>query len=237
LIAACRECLTAQEGYRDVVTLNHDTLLERTFRENGIEVEDGFGDDRDAPVGVPVWVGYALEKPVPRVRLVKLHGSIDWWTIAPPEKGSDIVARVEEPFRLVDHTGTLWDTPDARPRMLIGTTNKMLDYVRPLNIDRLAVFRRSLLRCHGVVVSGYSFRDKGVNGLLADWCWRRSGQLVVVAPGVTSAAPPDTARGAIRRAWAHMFSNGRLLALDATFAESEWGSIRAFLRDGTTPRP
>ena len=50
---------------------------------------------------------------------------------------------------------------------------ELLAYLQPFNLDRLAVFPRSLKRCEGLVVAGYSFRDKGVNTLLIDWLWSR----------------------------------------------------------------
>ena len=72
----------------DVVTLNHDILLESSFKAAGIEVEDGFGrlrsgfrfsDSRAAQV--QFWRGFRRGRG--RVRLVKLHGSVDWWRVRP----------------------------------------------------------------------------------------------------------------------------------------------------------
>ena len=81
LIEACGD-----EAVRrlDVITLNHDTLLESGFKTAGIGVEDGFGWPRrgfrfsgSEAAQVQFWRGFRRGRG--RVRLVKLHGSVDWW--------------------------------------------------------------------------------------------------------------------------------------------------------------
>ncbi len=177
LLAACRDTTV---GFVDILSLNHDTLFEASFSRKKISVEDGFGkaDDRS---GLAMWEGYKL-RDVPTVRLIKLHGSIDEWPF-PSEAGRVRIGRVAGyPFRIPTRSDTLLDTPAYRPGMLVGTTNKMLEYLRATNIDRFAVFRRSLIRSGGLVIAGYGLRDKGVNQLLIEWCWSRRRRVVVVDP-------------------------------------------------------
>jgi hypothetical protein len=60
----------------NIVTLNHDTLVEQFLLTNGIEFADGFGE-RDGDVRWSDDKVYA--DPDRHVRLFKLHGSIEWY--------------------------------------------------------------------------------------------------------------------------------------------------------------
>jgi hypothetical protein len=226
LLDACRDI---HVRFVDVVTLNHDTLFEESFMRAAIPIEDGFKSSRRFD-GIAVWNGYMM-RGGPRVRLIKLHGSIDWWEIRRHSGGHRAtLARVSGyPFRLKDRSGRVWDTSDYRPRMLVGTTNKMLDYLKPFNLDRLAVFRRSLKRSKGLVIAGYSFRDKGVNELLIDWCWTRKHRVIVADPFLIGNTPASTARPAIKRTWNRLVKRGRLLPMAKRFDEAAWPEFRAYL--------
>jgi hypothetical protein len=70
------------EGVRDrnveldgFFTLNHDRVLEKALRDSGVNYCDGFGPDSG---GIRFWEPGRLEES-DRVRLCKLHGSIDWF--------------------------------------------------------------------------------------------------------------------------------------------------------------
>jgi hypothetical protein len=228
LLEACRD---RAAKLVDVITLNHDTLLEDSFQRAGIRPEDGFGNAPDMG-GVERWRGYSLRRTA-RERLVKLHGSIDWWVIQHGDLRR-LVRNVGCPFRLRDHFDQVWDTPDSQPRMLVGTTNKLLAYVQAFNIDRLAVFRRSLMRSEGLVVAGYSFRDKGVNTLLIDWSRGRgrAHRVAIVSPHLEGEAPPSTARNAARRMWEDLVARRRLWPIPNCFHAVEWPEVRRFLQRG-----
>jgi hypothetical protein len=229
------DCIWDQSVKRvDVVTLNHDCMLERSLRAASIPFEDGFGRPRMGSVARPTsahfepWVGYKWRRR--RVRLTKLHGSIDWWRLRPSsgDWSEEIVARVTGyPYALPDSTGTLWDAMDSHPQILVGTTNKILDYARPFHLQRYALLRRILRSCDGLVVGGYSFRDKAVNGLLIDWFYRNLGKkLVVVDPSIEGSLAPGTARQAIAKKWASWLLSGRLSAWSTSFEQMNWQSIR-----------
>jgi hypothetical protein len=221
----------------DVVTLNHDTLLETTLRDAGVRFEDGFRSRTSAPKpmssvdSVRLWRGFRFKKRR-RVRLIKLHGSTDWWRIRPQDadwRGEEFVSSPTMPTRMTSPDGRLWDDPlDARPLILVGTFNKILEYARPFPLDRYVVFRRALKRADRVIVSGYSFRDQAVNGLLIDW-FRSEGtnrKLVVVGPGLESGEPPRTARQAVARKWRILVDEGRIMPIGALFGEMEWHVLK-----------
>ena len=95
-----------------VFTLNHDTLLERTFRAAGLEFADGFGESVD---GVRYWEPGRFEGPEPSRRLVKLHGSVDWFLLRPDggEFHEEKIAQVSgnDPWHTLEFE---WPTPATR---------------------------------------------------------------------------------------------------------------------------
>ncbi len=69
-------CQDAEISSLDLFTLNHDIVIERYLEECGIEYTDGF----EPPVnGVRYWSRKVLERPCYNVRLLKLHGSVNWF--------------------------------------------------------------------------------------------------------------------------------------------------------------
>ncbi len=72
----------------DIFTLNHDTLLERDFRTQGITFSDGFGgEDGDARYFNNIWEEGS-------VRMLKLHGSINWLRLRFRSRGATQYGRL-----------------------------------------------------------------------------------------------------------------------------------------------
>ena len=145
----------------DVVTLNHDLILEAVIGMSGI---DGFVEqDGDYRLYSDKWFDDESHN---RVRLVKLHGSINWWRSLEtlhyfvPLKNSLLECKTSDGKRLSSH---------PRPEILIGSHNKLLNY-------RFGIFANlhfrfyQLLREHKtIVMSGYSWNDIGINSWLSEW--------------------------------------------------------------------
>lgn len=222
----------------DIVTLNHDTLLERSLRLEGIPFEDGFRRPKEGPrlghrPSKPrVWRGFRFKRRH-KIRLIKVHGSVDWWRVR-PEGGDwrtqEFVASDLMPLRTTDASGRAWTDPlDQQPLVLIGTFNKILEYASPFPLDRYVVFRRALKRSDHVVVSGYSFRDQAVNGLLIDWFRRTSGRFVAISPGLEAGQAPATAREAISGKWKLLADEGFLVPIPARFSDVSWPEVKGIL--------
>jgi hypothetical protein len=153
-----------------------------------------------------------------------MHGSVDWWDLGRARRNPRLVKADVYPGRVVDHKGRLWDGV-SRPVILVGTFNKMLDYLRPGNLTRLAVVRRALMGSRALVVAGYSFRDKGVNSLLVNWA--HSGRrMIVVSPYLAGEVAPANARPAIRRMWPKWLATGVLTTVAKRFDEVDWPTLR-----------
>lgn len=149
----------------NIVTLNHDTLLE-SFLE-GKDVLDGF---RPFSTGTEIFDPERFERESPlAVRLLKLHGSIDWFRYQ-DRTGRDLALRVKaaDPKRIKDEAGQDLLLPLNR-LLLAGTTNKELAYGSGIFLELMFQFHRLLKETKLLIISGYGFGDKGINNRI--WAW------------------------------------------------------------------
>lgn len=148
-----------------VVTLNHDTLLDCHFAKHS--VVDGF---RPFSSGTELFdpIRFELQTPF-RVMLLKLHGSVDWFRYK-SNKGTDLAIKVKGGDR--DHikgeAGEDLRSPENR-LLLAGTTNKELAYGSGIFLELMFQFHHLLKQTRLLIVSGYGFGDKGINNRL--WAW------------------------------------------------------------------
>jgi NAD-dependent SIR2 family protein deacetylase len=165
--------LVSEMRGQTVVTLNYDDALEHmhgwamTFRiVSAPYPESAVPDD-------------PLTKPL---RLIKLHGSVDWSRDNATGDVSPMLPTVS--FR---YTREAWE--GHTPGIIFGAGNKL----RP-DGPYLALyqeFREALARAHQVIVIGYSFRDPHVNEALRQWflCLAEDGDLLRVGD-VRAGLPP-----------------------------------------------
>ena len=181
-----------------IATLCHDTHVERHFRNEGFLLADGFADqDGD----VRYWTGdFSSSEAIP---FLKLHGSVNWFRLI-----RDFGSRFDEKIGVVDgdfqHTkskeGELQDALDGRPMLLVGSFNKVSEYSRGMFRELHYQFRHSIRAADKVVICGYSFGDKGINGELINWYYSGRGrEFVVIHPNPEELV--GEARAAIRDKW------------------------------------
>jgi len=115
-----------------------------------------------------------IEFPESGVRLVKLHGSIDWWWV-----------RYRRAFglpqvrRLAD--GTLsdkWRMTKLNPALIFGQGNKLT--VEGPFLELLNFFHRDLEKHDQLIIVGYSFRDPHINHYLFPWFASGDNRILVV---------------------------------------------------------
>lgn len=163
-----------------VVTLNYDDALEHmqgwamTFRIIS------------APYPEAVVAGDPLTRPL---RLIKLHGSLDW---SRDNATGDVCPL--SPTVSFRNTSEVWD--DHTPGVIFGAGNKL----RP-DGPYLALYQEflgALAMAHQVIIIGYSFRDAHVNEALRKWFLYKAndGDLLRVGD-VCSKLPPPV------EAWRH----------------------------------
>lgn len=184
----------------DFFTLNHDTLLEKYFDERDQKFNDGFGE---AINGVRYWDENILASSKNRVRLIKLHGSINWFRFKEDNGSFSGVGNIPldgDFWHQKSPNGELMKPPDGRPLFLAGTFNKIFRYTEGIFADLFCLFRETLKQTDHLIVCGYGFSDKGINNQIAEWISAKADRrMLIVHPNPEKLK--QTARGAITRYW------------------------------------
>jgi hypothetical protein len=158
----------------DIVTLNHDLLVEALLVKHGIEVCDGF----DKPQGDVRKFNPELYDSAGKVRLFKLHGSLNWYGFRRSDNrrefyGIPVNGDVDH-CKDADSTSLL--NMSDQSLFLAGTNNKMLRYGAGIFAEMHYWFHRLLKEHNKVAVSGYGWRDLGITGRLVEWVVPPNGQ-------------------------------------------------------------
>jgi SIR2-like domain len=211
-----------------IATLNHDVVLERAFDLFGVDVSDGFAD---AFGTLRVW---NARFSIPTRKLLKLHGSLDWWRYRLTLDGwtGQFTARAVDgdPEHASGPNGERLDYPAlGRPLVLTGTFNKILSYPTGIYADQHFRFHEALAAADALVVIGYGFRDKAINARIVAWAERPGERrMVVVHPDQDRLG--QGARGAIRDKWLRWQNAGLLRFLPEYLnAQTSWAAIRGLL--------
>lgn len=103
--------------------------------------------------------------------------------------------------------GKLLTPLDGRPILLAGTSNKIQDYTRGIFHELHCQFRQSIDNADQLLVSGYSFGDKGINSQIINWYYAKRGRrLIIIHPNPENLV--KNARNAIRSKWQQWIQNG-----------------------------
>jgi hypothetical protein len=149
----------------NIATLNHDTLVEQILTANGVELADGFG----APDGDVRWSDDRVyDDPRVRVRLLKLHGSLDWYSFKYRQGWKTALLMGRDPSDAHDGSGELLVAERTSPSFLSGL-NKSVSYHRGVYADVHFRFLELLRRCNRMIMSGYGWGDTAINFQLETW--------------------------------------------------------------------
>ncbi|HTB62908.1 MAG TPA: SIR2 family protein [Opitutales bacterium] len=158
----------------DVTTLNHDTLVETHLGRSGCEIQDGFSKiDGDLQIFDPAEFDYPK-----RIRLLKLHGSIDWYRFYLDKKSQMAKVSHGDIYHAKDKNGKLINLDG--PNFLAGTFNKILDYGSGIFGEQFFRFHQFLKEHDRLIISGYGFGDKAINTHLWDWLCEKSNRKMIV---------------------------------------------------------
>lgn len=173
-------CELARREAVSIVTLNHDLLVERSLAVAGVDVVDGFG----VPDGEVRWFEHSLLAPSDKTRLLKLHGSINWFRMS-KKQANESVPKTAIPLNLdpwhcktaANETLSNWN---GEPLFLTGVGNKMASYNLGIFAEIFFRFHEALKSTDTVVMSGYGWGDRGVNTRLIDWLFDDSKHRLVM---------------------------------------------------------
>ena len=218
-----------------ILILNHDTLLETVLGSKDLDFVDGFAKEPN-PVGVREWQPGQLVHQTDAIRVLKLHGGIDWYRLRP----HGVQTHLEDYFGIptskcstavVDSQGRAHDLmDDSMPIFMIGSWDKLARYTDSVYLEIYYAAFEALRTSELLVVVGYGFGDKGINKLVTDWmCRSLKHRLLVVDRSALSLH--QRARGAIAGKWQAWLDEHRLLPLKANLEESKmpWSYIKESL--------
>lgn len=212
----------------NVGTLNHDLLIETHLEQNGIAFNDGFGN---AINGVRYWEN----KFGTTDNILKLHGSINWFNLSPDDGDwfDDKIGIVVN--NDIDHakslTGSMMRSlPEKEPRILIGTFNKIYEYSDNIFSDIFYLFRDSLKKSQSLIISGYSFGDKGINNAILDWLYTDRENRITVIHRNPDDLLINRARSAFRKAYSGVAKNN-FLFIPKSIEDTNWAEIKTKIQN------
>jgi NAD-dependent SIR2 family protein deacetylase len=207
-----------------IATLNYDRTMEMACSMAEVRCE----------TGIETWLkGGQLSWSPTGVRLLKLHGSIDW---APdPAIGPGL------PFQRIIKLDP--DTePDhrTRPAVVFGEAGKLRSEGPYLEL--LLAFSSELKSAETLLIVGYSFRDRHVNELIARWFSAdERNRIVVLNPAELQTGEYGSFASAVAQLQvAHegsLIKPGRVRHIRETTAAGLGTALRAVVSDAPFPVP
>jgi hypothetical protein len=208
----------------NLVTLNHDTLIERFLDERGIKYVDGFGLPYN---GYRYWSPEVYEAHLQKVRLFKLHGSVNWFRYEPNAasgRNDPVGMAIDGKYWLInDPNGELRWRDCGRPVLLAGTFNKMLEYTNRIFADLFCQFRLVLRETDLLIVCGYGFGDQGINRQVVEWV-DSSDQNVMVLIHKQPEEFRMAARGDFK--WDRWRRENKLVLVEKWIQDTSWKDIQ-----------
>ena len=203
----------------DVFTLNHDTLIEKVFDQHRVKFVDGFAK----PDGDVAWWEPSNFDSKPERVVLKLHGSLGWARYG-GRLAKVLTSECDHAHRA---DGTMLQATARPPApLLIGTFNKVRDYFNAPYFDLWRTFRSQMSAIDLLVISGYSFGDKGVNTVLSDWMNASTQSRILILHNSRDGECLGRARGAVRKLW-DQFRDSRMFIQSAYLNECDWPSLRS----------
>ncbi len=149
----------------DIVTLNHDTLVEQILIKNNISFVDGFGS-QDGDVRWHDDTVYDAKNV--RVRLIKTHGSVNWYKFSVNGKERYAMIDGKDPTQCKNQKGERLQNLTTTPSFLSGA-NKVISYNRGIYTDIFYRFHKALRENDSMIMSGYGWGDTAINFRLENW--------------------------------------------------------------------
>ncbi len=196
-----------------VFTLNHDTLIEQYFFKNNISFSDGFIDNKS---NARFWDPNSFKE---KINLLKLHGSINWRNYDTDDSYEKEVCIYNKSQRDFFH-----------PIINIGSFNKLNEYSKGINFDLQCLLKNYLNSCNRLIISGYSFRDKGINSRIINWLFgNRNRKIIIVHKNGEELF--QNARPAIFSLWEEdKKSNTKLIRIIPKWIqETNWAEIKSII--------
>jgi len=208
----------------DIFTLNHDLVFDLFLSETKIAYYDGFGYKTN---DIRYWQKDLLDiDKKEKIKLIKLHGAINWYRFSNGKEdiiGSYSGSDVDHAY---DKYGKRLYLHDSKPILLVGTFNKMYSYVNSsLFIYLYFCMYRYLELSNRLIVSGYSFGDKGINSRVIEWLLSSdNNKMIIIDPNLKELV--SNSRGSIRHKWDNLINIERIRTIEKRIEDVTWEEIK-----------
>lgn len=214
----------------NIFTLNHDTLIEQYLEREGISYCDGFIKNE---LPILLWNPEIFNEDRSKISLYKLHGSINWYQFKKENDSNYFVGKAPHGFIELDHIEYLKNKylyRYNRHMILVGTFNKMFDYLTNIFIEIHYKFFNLLNSIDTLVISGYSFNDKGINFSIKKWMDSDAfKKIILINPDPEELRM--NARGMIKNSWYPWENNKKLLIIPKKFEETNLEELKQILEE------
>ncbi len=167
----------------DIFTLNHDCLVETQLQQTGVsDIELGFDDQSHGDFRV--YSGWSSDRRS-KVRLFKLHGSLNWYLYDFPGWARQYAIPKKDIWHGRNEKNERVNPIEGKAAFLSGTIVKEQRYGLGFWSDLFTNFRAHLSRHTHLICCGYGFGDMGINNRLSQWLADRldgSNRLVILTP-------------------------------------------------------
>jgi hypothetical protein len=155
----------------EIFTLNHDIVLEQNFESKKIKYNDGFSKNEEM---IDIWDPQLFDNKN-KINLYKLHGSVNWQYYDQESWEDNRISKF--PIDRLEKFDTI-----SNALILIGTHNKMSDYIKDLYLELYYRLYKILNSCNTLVIAGYGFNDRGINQKIFNWLNNPLNNLVLIDP-------------------------------------------------------
>jgi hypothetical protein len=203
-----------------ICTLNHDALVEKLL--DGINYEDGFSDPSKSGFFNP----RCFRTRSKRIRLLKLHGSINWYRYQrrEGEHYSDHHAVHRQGFKPPPNVkGVKWE-PDSIPTILTGSYNKSEAYGMNIFKEFMHAFHSELAEHKLIIMSGYGWGDYAINQRLCEWLGREKSHRIIL---LSEDKPWSMLASShvIRYQWNQLIRLRKLVVMRKWLQDTTWAEI------------
>jgi len=168
----CLMSLAKKQKSMAIFTLNHDLLLERIFDQYDIPYLDGFGQrENDIRYWIPTLFENS-ETPEENIKLIKLHGSIDWFDFYSDKYGSRMGRFYGRDLISVrDEENNQQVVVRKFPKILTGSIHKTYNYSVGAFSILFFQFHKAInySNFERLIVSGYGWGDVVINDNIITW--------------------------------------------------------------------